>query len=382
MPHDPAPVMRATWARALHWRLRQHFLHTPTDAGAVAVARRLGGVQAQVMSCAEMAIGIRGGIMPTDVRRAVATERTLVKTWAMRGTLHLIPADDLPLYTAVLSAHRSSFTEAWARYYGVAMADLHAILDTIPEALDGRALTREALAREVARLSNRPQLERVLLGSWGSALKPAAYRGLLCFGPNEGRNVTFVSPRQWIGRWQDGEPEAALAEIVRRYLDAYGPATHNDFGHWLGIRPPRARKLFARVADGLVPVDIEGQQAWMTPAGAETLASVPEDATVRLLPGFDAYTIGALPHIERLLPGPLRARISRTSGWISPVLLVDGRIAGVWKHEVRRGTAQITIEPFVRLPARDRTAAERYAATVGALIGVPAEVTWATSPSG
>jgi hypothetical protein len=382
MPRDPAPMARITWARALNWRLRQHFLHEPTSEGAVAVARRLGGVQAQVMSYAEIAIGLRGGILPADVRTAVSTERALMKTWAMRGTLHLIPADDLPVYAAVLAAHRGSFTEAWARYYGVAMADLDALLATIPEALDGRALTREALAREVARLSNRPQLEQVLLGSWGSALKPAAYQGLLCFGPNEGRNVTFVAPRQWLGQWREVDADTALAAIVRRYLDAYGPATHNDFAHWFGIRPPQARRLFARVTDELVAVDVDGQQAWMTPAGAEALASVPESATVQLLPGFDAYTIGALPHIERLLPGPLRARISRTSGWISPVLLVDGRIAGVWKHEVRRGTAQITVEPFTRLSAQTRAAAEQYAATIGTLVGAPVETIWQTAIGG
>lgn len=379
MGDEGRAAITATWAQVFAWRVRQHFLDAPTRDGPVAIARRLCGMHAQVMSCAEMAIGIRsGGTTPADVRRALEPERSLVKTWAMRGTLHLLPAEDLPLFTAMLSTRTGSLIEAWVRY-GI---DMPTILATIPEALGGRCLTREALAREVARISGRPQLGEALMGSWGGTLKPAAYQGLLCFGPNEGRNVTFVSPRQWIGDWREMDTEEAGAEIVRRYLDAYGPATHTDYAHWCGIKLRLARERFARMADELVAVDVEGQRAWMTPTGAEGLLTAGETDTVRLLlplpllPGFDPYTIGALPHLDRLLPGPLRARISRTSGWISPVLLVDGRIAGVWKHEIRRGTARITIEPFVPLPARARAATEKHAATIGMLLGAPVETVW------
>ncbi len=250
MRQQRAADMTATWARALRWRLTRHFLATPTDEGLVAVARRLCGVHAQVLSCAETAVSIRGsGIVPEHVRRALEPERALVKTWAMRGTLHLLPAADVPLYCAAHSTRTIRFTEAWVRYHGITAEDMQIALATIPAALAGRCLTREELAREVGRISGRPGLEKALTGSWGSALKPAAYRGLLCFGPNAGRNVTFVSPRDWIGAWEEIDPETALAEIVRRYLDAYGPATHNDFALWFGIQPDAARRLFARMAD-------------------------------------------------------------------------------------------------------------------------------------
>src|SRR5690242_14169114 len=104
MKQQSHAAITTTWAQALRWRLTRHFLLSPTDEGLIAVARRLCGVHAQVLSCAEMAASIRGaGILPADVRKAVEPERALVKTWAMRGTLHLIPAEDLPLYTAALS---------------------------------------------------------------------------------------------------------------------------------------------------------------------------------------------------------------------------------------------------------------------------------------
>src|SRR5215472_18377299 len=141
--------MAATWAQAFSWRLRQHFLDTPTGDGPVAVAQRLCGVQAQVMSYAELAVGVRGRVLPADVRRALEPERSLVKTWAMRGTLHLLPAADLPLFSAVLSTRTNYFTAAWLRYFGVTAEEVVAVIDAIPQALDGRSLTREALAREV-----------------------------------------------------------------------------------------------------------------------------------------------------------------------------------------------------------------------------------------
>ncbi len=150
--------------------------------------------------------------------------------------------------------------------------------------------------------------------------------------PLENTDQSPRAVRQWIGDWREKDTEEAFAAMVRRYLDAYGPATPNDFAHWFGIPLRPARERFGRMADELVAVDVEGQRAWMTPAGAEGLFAEEATDTVRLLPGFDPYTIGALLHLDRLLPGPLRARISRTSGWISPVLLVDGRIAVRWQR--------------------------------------------------
>jgi hypothetical protein len=365
--------MDLTWAQAFSWRMHRHYLHTAARDDLVAIARQLCGVHAQVMSCAEMAMSIRGtGIAPTDVRKALERERTLVKTWAMRGTLHLLPADDLPLYTAAATVRAGDMTAAWVRY-GV---DMPTILAAIPEALDGRALTRDALAREVARISGRPELEAALLGSWGGALKPAAYCGHLCFGPNEGRNVTFVSPRQWLGAWREVDTETALAEVLRRYLDAYGPATHKEFAYWFGIQARRARELFARMASELVAVDVEGERAWLTRSGAQELAAAVSSERVRLLPGFDPYVVGALSHLDRLLPGPVRSRVSRTSGWISPVLLADGRIAGTWRSAIKRGVAQLTIAPFAPLSTSLRAAAEREADIIGTLLGAPTEIEW------
>src|SRR5207253_2327926 len=124
-------------------------------------------------------------------------------------------------------------------------------------------MTREELASAVAKHLKAPDLGKLLLASsWGSLWKPSAWRGDLCFGPNQGRNVTFVRPSAWIGEWQPLEPQEALQEIARRYLRAYGPARPEDFALWwgggFGFGLVRAKKLFESLEDELEEVDVEG----------------------------------------------------------------------------------------------------------------------------
>jgi hypothetical protein len=252
------------------------------------------------------------------------------------------------------------------------------IIQGIRSALDGRCLTREQLAAEVARITGLSRLEEALRSGWGELLKPAAYQGYLCFGPNHNQHVTFVRPDQWLSAWQEYETEEALTALVRRYLATYGPATYADFAHWWGLRSfPKVRAAFQRLGAEMTEVSIEGRAAWALTSLLEQMSAPPSPPAARLLPGFDAYTIGALPHIEYLLPGPLKAKISRISGWISPVLLVAGRMAGVWRHEKRGQRVVVQIEPFSPLDMAIKPSIEEEAERLGAFLGAPVEVTYA-----
>jgi hypothetical protein len=103
---------------------------------------------------------------------------------------------------------------------------------------------------------------------------------------------------------------------------------------------------------------------------------------VRLLPGFDPYVTGALRQLDHLVTGPFRDRVSRAAGWISPVLLVGGRIAGTWRQDARRGRVAVRVEPFTRLPAGTRAAAEAHATTLAGLLDVEVAVAWSDPPAG
>ena len=118
----------------------------------------------------------------------------------------------------------------------------------------------------------------------------------------------------------------------------------------------------------------------MTAAGAAAVAAAEPSRVVRLLPGFDPYTIGALRQLDHVVPAPeLTSAVSRASGWISPVLLDGGRIAGTWTQEVTGGRLAIEITPFGRLRPGVRTAAEAEAGRWSAYAALPLALTWAAT---
>ncbi|HZT96550.1 MAG TPA: crosslink repair DNA glycosylase YcaQ family protein, partial [Chloroflexota bacterium] len=215
-----------TWDQVSGFRLARQGLLCPSGHDPVSAASRTAGVHAQVMSCAELAISLR----TESVRRSAVAEclwerHTLLKMWAMRGTLHLLPAGEIGLWSSALSTHRHFMAEAWMAYLGLESSDVAAMIEAVRVALDGRTLTREELAAEMAAAAGNELARQHLRSGWGSLLKPASYRGYLCFGPNRGRNVTFTSPAALIGPWQPWEDDQAIKEAARRYLRTYGPAT-------------------------------------------------------------------------------------------------------------------------------------------------------------
>jgi hypothetical protein len=377
-------MQEATWPQVLGWRVRRLWLDGRRSRGTVAVAQRLAGVHAQLASSAELAIALRDAdSSPSAVRDAIEGQRSLIKTWAVRGTLHLLPADEWPLWVAGLRTRvegKYFLKPAWLRYHGVTAEDMEAVLDAVPRALEGRTLTRDELAREVAGLTGRPALEEVLKGGWGAVLKPLAFRGDLCFGPSQGRNVTFVVPREWLGTWREIDSAEALPEILRRFLDAYGPATRDEFARWSALDPKPIRQAFESLAPEMVEVDVEGRRGWLTASGAEQLAGEREIDVVRLLPAFDPYVIGALRHLEHLLPGPFENQVSRRAGWISPVLLVGGRIAGTWREEARTDRLRLQVLPFTPLPDGVRAGAEEHAEEIGRVLETRVELAWEAAP--
>jgi hypothetical protein len=372
--------VKVTWDQAVSWRVGAQLLLEPSGT-AVEAARRVAGVQAQVMSAAEMAIGVRTGRRPEHVRDALWSRRTVVKTWAMRGTLHLLPTDELPTWVAALRAKEQGARrgQAWVRYHGITLEELARITAAVGEILGREPLTREELGAAVTAATGDSHLgEAVRTGFGGTILKTAAANGDLCFGPDRGRNVTFVDPRTWVrGAWKEPPADEATAVVVRRFLDAYGPATTDDFARWWGVAPADGKRAIRPLSGELAEVDIDGSAAWLTPAGAETVsAAKPLRGHVRLLPAFDSYVFAPHGHRRHTWPEGLHDRISRKAGWITPALVVDGRVAGVWSHERRGDAVAIEIEAFAPLPKRVRTAAEAHARSYEALLGAPVTVSW------
>ena len=308
----------------------------------------MGAAQAQVMSAAELQIAVRADCNVTDVRNALWSDRTLVKTWLMRGTLHLARADDLPLYTAAMSSRWVRVRPSWLKYMQLTEKEFWQLAKEIGGALDGRPVTREELIAAVGK-GKSPHVRQLLKSGWGGMLKPAARNGLLCFGPSRGQSVTFVSPRKWFSSWRDLDPDEAIVEVARRYLRSYGPATRIDFARWWGAWPGVANAAWSRLAEEIVPVAVDGARLDLLEDDLMSISKAQFETRVQLLPLFDPYLMG---HAKRdhLFDKVHAQKVSRTAGWISAVVLVDGRVAGTWTHSTNKSLS-IRVAPFSRLSA-------------------------------
>ena len=343
------------WHQVHAWRLAQHGLFPRLNSrNVVEAVTRTGGIQAQVMSAAELAVCTRvEGLCPHDVKSALWQDHTLIRTWAMRGTLHLLSAKELPLYVA---ARDWQNTSAWSNYFAefglTTPAQQEAFLFAIPHVLEQEPMTRQQLADAVAKHTGVARVRDLILSSsWGSPLKPSAYRGELCFGPGQGKTVTFMNPRTWIGTWQPIEPELALQELVRRYLRAYGPATADDFAFWWGCGKTLAKTLFQSLEEELEEVEVEGWRAFALRETLPLIQSVEPSETIHLLPLFDAYTIGVPRGCEPLLAAAYKRQVFNLQGWTFAVVLVNGSIQGVWQQTTRRSQTIIKVNLFPSPPA-------------------------------
>jgi hypothetical protein len=337
------------WQQVHSWRLAQHGLAPRFSSQDFAQAvTRTAGIQAQVLSAAELALCTRvEELSPHDVQSALWRDHTLVRTWAMRATLHVLSAKELPLYVAARNWQNNA---SWSNYFaefGFSPAQQNAYLAAVPHVLEQGPLTRQQLAEAVAQHTGLVHVRDFILStSWGSPLKPSAYRGELCFGPGQGQNATFMNHRTWVGEWQPIEPELALQEIARRYLQAYGPATTDDFAFWWGCTKTSAKKLFKSLTEELVEVEVEGWRAFVLRATLPLMQSVEPAERIHLLPLFDAYTIGVPRGCEALLAQAYKRQVFNLQGWTFAVVLVNGSIQGVWNAKMRRSHAIVKVNLF------------------------------------
>src|SRR5215475_137630 len=301
---------RFTWRDVCTRRMARQGLATPFDGrGPDAVddvVSAMCGTHAQVMTAAELSIGVRlAGATRTDIRDALWTQRSLVKTYGPRGTVHLLPRRDVPMWVAALSAIPSRPTTL-PDDIRLSPQQVDAVVDAIGGALHGAELTIDELDAKVIAATGDWAADRVIPAfgdwwpRWRSVMAIAARRGVLCFGPQRGRQVTYTAPATWLPGFQPDERPPDATELVRRFLYAYGPVTPYEFAKWLGAPRAWAVDLFASMGDGLARAVIvddpesgaargAGDVAWIVAGDTD----VPDaDGGVRLLPYFDAYGIG------------------------------------------------------------------------------------------
>ena len=370
-----------SWDAVMAWRVgRQGLVERAATGDWPGVVARICGLHAQVQTSAELTLWARvEGLDAGTVAQALWSDRTLVRTWAMRGTLHLLPADELALWVGAQGVVRPRYEMAsWRKAFGMSSAEAVAVLDAIRAALAGEPLTRDELADAVAAALGDARLGEAVRGSFGTMPKLAAFRGDVVFAKPAGQKVRFTRPDRWLDPdWRPAAPRAAMAAVIRRHLAAYGPASRESFARWFGMpSAAQAGKLLAALGDEVVPVSVEGREGWMLRDDvAEAAASAP-GGVVSLLPAFDQYVVAAPREETPVLGARHKDRVYRRQGWLSPVLLVDGRIVGVWSHERRGGVLGVTIEPFEAVGDEVREGAEREARRLAEYFGDELELVW------
>jgi hypothetical protein len=356
--------MTISSAQALAWRLgRQHLL--TGAASAADVVRRLGAVPAW-SGDADLAVRRRLAAPGPDALPAALRDGELLRTFAFRGSSHLMAADEAGVYLAVRTASRQWALRSWQEHYDLRPEDWPALLDTVRTALAGGPLTREAFAAAVSAAPRFAHLGPALLHPSMTLLKPIAWHGELCFGPEQDGRPTLASPAA-SSRWR-GLPDLDVAgrRAVVGYLAAYGPATRVNLHYWLAEGLSAGRRRVERwtdevLRDAAVEVDVDsGPALLLREHVAEVEATEPTDS-VTLLAGHDQWVLGPGTADTRVVPAARRPAVTRGAA----LVLRDGVVAGTWSA----GPAVLDVMWFAEAgrPPEDAVAAEvaRLAGVLG-----------------
>jgi len=304
------------------------------------------GIQAQDASAATLAVRVRSaGLVAADVEQARVQDRTIIRTWGPRGTLHLLASDDigwlLSLLGPVFVVGDRRRREELGLSEDICAQGIRIIRDVLA---NQGPLTRAELIEQLAihgihlEGQARPHL-----------LFQAALEGLICLGPDRGAEPTYVLLIDWIDQEHKGQPlseDEAYAELTRRYLSAYGPATPQDQAAWSGLPLSKTRAAWQHIADQLMEIEIAGSSTWMLKTRAAWLDEPPvHTPIVRLLPRFDSYFLG-YQNRDLAVPRQYAKRINTGGGLLHPAVVVDGRAVGTWKSKRRKSHLDVVVEAF------------------------------------
>lgn len=326
------------------------------------VVGRLGAVQAQDYLGALWAVGLRmRGATESEVERALA-EKTIIRTWPMRGTLHFVAAADVRWMLKLLTPRVVAGSARRHEQLGLDEATFARSQELLARALEGgKQLRRDAIYGLLGAAHISTSGGRGL-----HILSRLAQDGLICFGAREGKQQTFALLDEWAPAAKTLGRDEALAELARRYFTSHGPATLQDFAWWSGLKTADARAGLEMARPHLVREAEGGQAFWLD---ASTPAVKEGSPTAHLLPAFDEYTVAYKDRSAVLDP----SRAKKAGGGIfNPTVVVDGQIAGTWKRALKKNSVVITPSYFDK-PSRAEaravaTAASRYGDFIGASV--------------
>ena len=355
---------------------RYRLLNQHIAAGRVknptAVVGELVAMQSQDYGGTLWAVGLRmpeGSKHRTEaaIEQAIAG-RTIIRTWPMRGTLHLVAARDIRWLLELLTPRIIAGTGERMKRLELSEAIFRRSRELLVDALQGdRQLAREALVELLEKHGISTTGMRGYHIFWR-----LAQEGTICFGARTGKQHTFALLQEWAPAAKGMDRAVALAELATRYFTSHGPATLRDFIWWSGLKAADARAGLESAAARLEQFAVGKTVYWM----AKGLASVSDGGRrAYLLPGFDEFILGYNDRSAVLEPKHLR-KVTGNNGVFANTLVLDGRVVGIWKREVKKDKIIMTASPFAALKKVEREAFGPAAEQYGQFWGGTVEMKW------
>ena len=328
------------------------------------VVRWLGAMQAQDYLQALWAIGLRlKSATVAGIEQAIFDGK-IVRTWPMRGTLHFVPPEDAR-WMLKLSASRVLAKDGRRlEQLGLDEKIMERCKKLFYDALKGnRKLSRPEMMKLLQEAGIRIENQRGYHILWY-----VAQTGLICLGPMQDKQQTFVLLDEWVPNSRNLSREESLAELAGRYFASHGPATVHDFAWWAGLTVTEAKSGLGASMPELISEKIDGKEYWTTGDAPDHKAY--DKSGVNLLPAFDEYLIGYkdraavldLEDAPKVVPGK--------NGVFLPTIVVGGRVVGTWKRKLKKNSIDLTLSPFTHLGDSDEGAI-KAAEYFGDFVGLP-----------
>lgn len=363
-------------AEALTLRMTSLLLHAQPAAGrptdVAGVVEWFGAMQAQDAASALWSLGVRlPALTQADVTDALE-KREALRTWPMRGTVHLVPPRDAHWMLELTGTRALAGAAARRATIGLSEEAADRAVEVLGAALAGGGrLTR---AQCLATLS---EAGVPVTGQWGyHLLWYASQRGVTCMAPNIGKEQSFVLLDEWVPDPHRPDHDEALGTIALRYFRSHGPTTRQDFAGWTGLTAAEAKRGIAAAGDALTTVRVDGTEMVVDPAllDADTGDELGDELTV--LPGFDEYLLGFKDRSLMLDPEHKQAIIPGGNGVFQSTVVRGGRVIGTWKRTTGRKQTVVTVRPLVPLPAAERARVEATFQPYAHFLDAPVEVRW------
>ncbi len=345
-----------TQYRLYNQQIARHKFRKPGE-----VVSWLGAVQAQDYPQAKWSVGLRlPGAVDSDVEKALA-DRIIVRTWPMRHTLHFVDIRDVKW---MLSLYPDEKIPKVMLENGLTESRVNEGMRLIVRAFEGEDQIQRNELHKFMQKNGSP----VFRNNFARAhvIRRAGREGLICYGPVQGKQHTFVLLDEWAKKAKKLSKERALAVLVKRYFTSHGPASIKDFCWWSGLKVSDAMTGLDASSGSLINEDIDGKEYWM-PKSMPDPNSIGKSAY--LLPGFDEYIISYADRSAFLEKEHVKRVYGATTLIFYPTIVINGKVAGLWKRTMSRGKTTIELKPFTPLNKIEKEmvneATEKYRAFAG-----------------